>query len=169
MHAIITRGLYFFTSFFIWSEVYITDNLWTKNGNSSFFKPKIRGLYTRAVSNRERVIMARVRYITGLMALWLSMLSLAVFGLIPVAIKAEIHQYENGRTAIQTGDTKTIETLQIIILRLPIYCLPTHILDTSYLCHWMVKTPVQEKKYWKSKCRQLHQNTLYGKTKPRSL
>ena len=26
------------------------------------FKPKIRGLYTRAVSNQERVIMARVRY-----------------------------------------------------------------------------------------------------------
>ena len=31
--------------------------------NSSFFKPKIRGLYMRAVSNRERVIMARLRYI----------------------------------------------------------------------------------------------------------
>ena len=35
----------------------------TKNQNSSFFKPKIRGLYTRAISDQERVIMARVRYI----------------------------------------------------------------------------------------------------------
>ena len=63
--AIITRGLYFFYDLFIWSEVYITDNLWTKNGNSSFFKPKICGLYTRAVTDRERVIMARVRYLVS--------------------------------------------------------------------------------------------------------
>ena len=33
------------------------------NSNSSFFKPKIRGLYTRAVTDQERVIMARVRYL----------------------------------------------------------------------------------------------------------
>ena len=39
-HAIITCGLYIFYPLI---EVYITDNLWTKNGNSSFFKPKIRG------------------------------------------------------------------------------------------------------------------------------
>ena len=42
--------------------VYITDNLCTKNGNSSFFKPKIRGLYTRAVTDQERVIVARTVY-----------------------------------------------------------------------------------------------------------
>jgi hypothetical protein len=46
----------------IFTAVYITDHLCTKNGNFSFFKPKIRGLYTRAVTNQERVIMARVRY-----------------------------------------------------------------------------------------------------------
>ena len=39
------------------------DNLWTKNGNSSFFKPKIRGLYTSGVTDQERVIVARVWYI----------------------------------------------------------------------------------------------------------
>ena len=43
--------------------VYIKDSLWTKNGNSSFLKPKIRGLYTRAVTDQERVIVARVRYL----------------------------------------------------------------------------------------------------------
>ena len=57
------RFVYFFTSLLYSSAVYITDNLWTKNGNSSFFKPKIRGLYSRAVSDRERAIMARVRYV----------------------------------------------------------------------------------------------------------
>jgi hypothetical protein len=51
------------SSFFFFTAVYITDNLCTKNGNSSFFKPKIRGLYTRAVTDQERVIMARVRYL----------------------------------------------------------------------------------------------------------
>ena len=51
-----------FTPFLYWSAVYITDSLCTKNENSSFFKPKIRGLYTRAVTDQERVIMARVRY-----------------------------------------------------------------------------------------------------------
>ena len=33
----------------------------TENGNSSFFKPKIRGLYTRVVNDQEQVIVARVR------------------------------------------------------------------------------------------------------------
>ena len=47
------------------AAAYITDNLCTKNGNSSFFKPKIRGVYMRAVTNQERVIMARVRYMEG--------------------------------------------------------------------------------------------------------
>ena len=59
--AIITRGLYNFYPIFVFTAVYITDHLCTKNENSSFFKPKIRGLYTRAVSDQERVIMARVR------------------------------------------------------------------------------------------------------------
>ena len=39
------------------------DNLWTKNRNSSFFKPKISGLYTRGVTDQEQVIVERVRYI----------------------------------------------------------------------------------------------------------
>ena len=37
----------------IFPAVYITDNSCTKNGNSSYFKPKIRGLYTRAVTDQE--------------------------------------------------------------------------------------------------------------------
>ena len=41
--------------------VYTTDNFCTKNGNSSFLKPKIRSLYTRAVTDQEQVIMARLR------------------------------------------------------------------------------------------------------------
>ena len=41
----------------------ITDNLCTKNGNSSFFKPKICGLYSKAVTDQERFIVVRVRYI----------------------------------------------------------------------------------------------------------
>ena len=40
-----------FSSFFFFTAVYITDHLCTKNGNSSSFKPKIRGLYTRAVTD----------------------------------------------------------------------------------------------------------------------
>ena len=36
--------------------VYITDNLCTKNRNSSFVKPKISGLYMRAVTDQEQVI-----------------------------------------------------------------------------------------------------------------
>ena len=43
---------------FILQTIYVL-----KNENSSFFKPKIRGLYTRAVTDQERVIVARVRYI----------------------------------------------------------------------------------------------------------
>ena len=61
--AIISAVCIIFTPFFFFTEVYITDHLCTKNENSSFFQPKIRGLYTRAVSDQERVIMARVRYI----------------------------------------------------------------------------------------------------------
>ena len=36
--------LIFFYPIFTSAAAYITDNLCTKNGNSSFFKPKIRGL-----------------------------------------------------------------------------------------------------------------------------
>ena len=42
--AIISRGLYFFYPFFTAAAAYITNNLCTKNGYSSFFKPKIRNL-----------------------------------------------------------------------------------------------------------------------------
>ena len=55
----------FFTPFF--TAVYIEERFILqiiyvlKNGNSSFFKPKIRGLYTIAVTDQERVIVARVR------------------------------------------------------------------------------------------------------------
>ena len=43
--AIISRGLYFyFYPIFTLAAAYIADNLCTKNGNSSFFKLKIRGL-----------------------------------------------------------------------------------------------------------------------------
>jgi hypothetical protein len=45
------------------AAAYITDNLCTKNGNSSFFKLKIRGLLTRAASNQEWLMMERVRYL----------------------------------------------------------------------------------------------------------
>ena len=60
---IISCGLYFFYPIFTSAAAYITDNLCTKNGNSSFFKPKICGLYTRAVTDQEQVIVARVRYL----------------------------------------------------------------------------------------------------------
>jgi hypothetical protein len=61
-----TCGLYISTPFF--DMVYIVeqlliDSLGTKQGNSSMFEPKIHGLYSTAVSNQERVIMARVKYI----------------------------------------------------------------------------------------------------------
>ena len=39
------------------------SNKSNKQGNSSIFWCKIRGLYSRAVSNQDRVIMVRVRYI----------------------------------------------------------------------------------------------------------
>jgi hypothetical protein len=42
--AIISRGLYFFYPIFTLAAAYIADNLCTKNGNSSSFKLKIRGL-----------------------------------------------------------------------------------------------------------------------------
>jgi hypothetical protein len=42
--AIISRGLYFFYPIFTLAAAYIADNLCTRNGNSSFFKLKIRGL-----------------------------------------------------------------------------------------------------------------------------
>ena len=64
--AIINRGLYIFYPIFhcglYCRAVNITDNLCTKKGNSSFFKPKILGLYTRAVTDQKLVIMGRVRY-----------------------------------------------------------------------------------------------------------
>ena len=66
-HAIITRGLnIFYPLFILKSGLYITDNLCTKNENSSSFKPKIRGLYTRAVTDQERVIVARVRFVKNI-------------------------------------------------------------------------------------------------------
>jgi hypothetical protein len=56
----------FFTPFF--TAVYIVERLVsqtiyvsTKQGNTSIFEPKICGLKLRAVSNQERVVMARVR------------------------------------------------------------------------------------------------------------
>ena len=42
--AIISRCLYFFYPIFTLAAAYIADNLCTKNGISSFFKLKIRGL-----------------------------------------------------------------------------------------------------------------------------
>ena len=44
MHAIISRGLYFFYPILTLAVAYIADNLYTKNGNSSFLNLKIRGL-----------------------------------------------------------------------------------------------------------------------------
>ena len=65
--AIISRGLYILFSIFhcclYRRAVSVTNNLCTKQGNSSIFEPKIRGLYSRAFSNQEQVIMARIRYI----------------------------------------------------------------------------------------------------------
>ena len=43
--------------------VNIKDNLCIKQGNSSIFGPKIRGLSLGAVSNQEWVIMARIWYL----------------------------------------------------------------------------------------------------------
>ena len=67
--ANITRGLYIFYPIFhcglYWRMDYKSDNLCAKNKNSSFFKPKICGLYTRAVTDQERVIVVRVRYVVS--------------------------------------------------------------------------------------------------------
>ena len=66
--SIITCGLYIFYPIFhcglYWGAVYITDNLCIKNEKSSFFKPKICSLYTRAVTDQERDKVAYVRYIS---------------------------------------------------------------------------------------------------------
>jgi hypothetical protein len=56
MRAIITCGLYTFYPILV--AVSVTDNLCTKQGNSSIIGSKISGLQSRAVSNQERVIMA---------------------------------------------------------------------------------------------------------------
>ena len=44
--------------------VSVTESLFTKQGNPSIFGSKIRGLLLKAVSNQERVMMTRVRYVT---------------------------------------------------------------------------------------------------------
>ena len=54
--AIISRGLYFFYPIFTLAAAYITDNLCTKNGKSSFLKLKIRGLETRAAYDGTRTV-----------------------------------------------------------------------------------------------------------------
>ncbi len=66
--VIITSGLYkLFYSIshcgLYCKSVNFTDNLSTKQGNTSIFEPKIRGLLSRAVSDQEGVILTRVRYI----------------------------------------------------------------------------------------------------------
>ena len=65
VRANLTRGLYIFYPIFhcglYCSAVSVTDNLCTKPGNSAIFGFKIRGLQLRAVSNQERVIVARLR------------------------------------------------------------------------------------------------------------
>ena len=65
-----------FTPFFFFTAVYITDHLCTKSGNSSFFKPKICGLYTRAVTDQERVIVVDVRYVIVLKRMDLRLINL---------------------------------------------------------------------------------------------
>ena len=59
MHAIISRGLYIFypiskDHFFVYKEVFSENSV------------LMYGLYSRAASNQERLMMARVRYITFL-------------------------------------------------------------------------------------------------------
>ena len=56
MHAIISRGLYFFHPFF--TEVYNTDNLGTKKTEILRFLSIKSAAY-----KRERPMMARVRYV----------------------------------------------------------------------------------------------------------
>ena len=60
--AIISRGLHIFYPIFN-CGLYIRAFSITKQGNSSNFEPKIHSLELRAVSNQERVIMARIRYV----------------------------------------------------------------------------------------------------------
>jgi hypothetical protein len=55
--TIITRGFYIFHCGLYCRAVSITDNLCTKQGDSSIFEPKIHG----RVYNQEPVIMAHVR------------------------------------------------------------------------------------------------------------
>ena len=68
MRTIITRGLYIVYPIYhfglYWRVTYITDKSCTKNGNSSFVKPKIPTLYTRAFTDQEQVIVVHLRYIT---------------------------------------------------------------------------------------------------------
>ena len=78
-----------FSSFFFFTAVYITDHSCTKNGNSSFFKPKIRGLYTRAVTDQERVIVACVRYIPYVQRTYVSIGSIVLYYII-----SDLHQYK---------------------------------------------------------------------------
>ena len=58
------RLVFIFTHFSLRLRLIIQTIYVLKNGNSSFFKPKIRSLYTRAVTDQEWVIVARVQYLT---------------------------------------------------------------------------------------------------------
>ena len=49
--------------YLFFAAVSVTDNLCTRQENSSIFGSKIRGLQLRGVSDQEQVIMLRVRYI----------------------------------------------------------------------------------------------------------
>ena len=66
--AIITHGSYILYPIFhcglYCRAVSVTDILCTKHGNSSIFWSKIRGLQLRAVSTLERVLVARMGYIS---------------------------------------------------------------------------------------------------------
>ena len=66
------------------------DNLCTKK--KKFFK-KIHGLYSRAVSNQERVIMARVRYICSSSAYLIQAVRGQQFKLIHTVSKSEYYEY----------------------------------------------------------------------------
>ena len=75
-HAIVTWGLYDcypnFHCGLYWRAVYIKEIL-------HLFKPKIRGLYTRAVTDQEQVIVARLWYVLiSVLSMWLP-LSLVCF------------------------------------------------------------------------------------------
>ena len=67
MRHYISRGLYMFYTGLYCRAANITENLCTNQGNSSIFEPNICGLYSRAVSNQERVIMVHVQYITRIL------------------------------------------------------------------------------------------------------